>query len=181
MWQSYNNSPTQNKTTGTMSRKETCRFLIQTWVFYSSNGYPWKKIAFIVKQYQFYFLPRITTYEEVQIKSLCLTKHHSMKTYWGSEGITPQILNLGTIWRWMVSFIPRPLYSGERSPGTHWIRGCVGPRAGLDAEEKRKIPSPRRESNSHLPARSQSLYRLSYPNKTTFSCKTQISFSSYIL
>jgi hypothetical protein len=35
----------------------------------------------------------------------------------------------------------------ERAPGTHWIGGWVGPRAGLDAVMKRKIPSPRRESN----------------------------------
>jgi hypothetical protein len=27
-----------------------------------------------------------------------------MKTYWGSEGITPRILDLGTRWRWLVSF-----------------------------------------------------------------------------
>jgi hypothetical protein len=39
----------------------------------------------------------------------------------------------------------------------------VGPRAGLDAVSKRKIPSPRRDSNPYHPARSQSLYRLSYP------------------
>jgi hypothetical protein len=35
----------------------------------------------------------------------------------------------------------------ERTPGTHWIGGWVGPRAVLDAGVKRKIPSPRRESN----------------------------------
>jgi hypothetical protein len=39
-------------------------------------------------------------------------------------------------------FTPR-----ERAPGTHWIEGWVGPRAVLDAVVKRKIPSPRRESN----------------------------------
>jgi hypothetical protein len=39
-------------------------------------------------------------------------------------------------------FTPR-----ERAPGTHWIGGWVGPRAVLDAVVKRKIPSPRRESN----------------------------------
>jgi hypothetical protein len=33
-------------------------------------------------------------------------------------------------------------------PGTHWIGGWVGPRAVLDAVVKRKIPSPRRESNN---------------------------------
>jgi hypothetical protein len=28
--------------------------------------------------------------------SLCLTKYHAMKTYWGSGGIAPLILDLGT-------------------------------------------------------------------------------------
>jgi hypothetical protein len=35
----------------------------------------------------------------MKVKSLCLTKHHAMKTYWGSEGIAPRILDLGTRWR----------------------------------------------------------------------------------
>jgi hypothetical protein len=39
-------------------------------------------------------------------------------------------------------FTPR-----EGAPGTHWIGGWVGPRSVLDAVVKRKIPSPRRESN----------------------------------
>jgi hypothetical protein len=37
-------------------------------------------------------------------------------------------------------FTPR-----ERAPGTHWIGGWVGPRAGLDAVVKRTFPSHRRE------------------------------------
>jgi hypothetical protein len=49
----------------------------------------------------------------------------------------------------------------ERAPGTHWIR------AGLDDVEKRKIlPIPGLEPLCH-PARSQSLYRLSYPDSRT--------------
>jgi hypothetical protein len=39
----------------------------------------------------------------------------------------------------------------ERDPGTCWIEGCVGPRAVLDTVVKRKIPSPRRESNRRTP------------------------------
>jgi hypothetical protein len=35
----------------------------------------------------------------------------------------------------------------EIAPGTHWIGIWVGPRAVLDTVVKRKIPSPRRESN----------------------------------
>jgi hypothetical protein len=37
---------------------------------------------------------------KVKVKlSLCLTKHHVMKTYWGSGGIAPRILDLCTRWR----------------------------------------------------------------------------------
>jgi hypothetical protein len=37
---------------------------------------------------------------KVNVKlSLCLTKHHAMKTYWESGGIAPRILELGTTWR----------------------------------------------------------------------------------
>jgi hypothetical protein len=39
----------------------------------------------------------------------------------------------------------------KRAPGTHWIGGWVGSRAVLDAVVKRKIPSPRRESNPRTP------------------------------
>jgi hypothetical protein len=54
---------------------------------------------------------------------------------------------------------------GERAPGTHWIGGWVDPRAGLDDFVKRKfltLPGLELRSLGH-PARSQSLYRLSYP------------------
>jgi hypothetical protein len=76
-----------------------------------------------------------------------LTKHHAMKEYWGIGCITHSALDGG---EWSASrpgrFIPR-----ERVPGTHWIGGWVGPRAVLDAVVKRKIPSPRRESNARTP------------------------------
>jgi hypothetical protein len=36
---------------------------------------------------------------------------------------------------------------GERALGTHSMGGWVGPRAGLDADVKRKIPSPCGDSN----------------------------------
>jgi hypothetical protein len=37
---------------------------------------------------------------------------------------------------------PSRFTARERAPGTHWIGGWVGPRAGLDTVVKRKIPSP---------------------------------------
>jgi hypothetical protein len=60
---------------------------------------------------------------------------------------------------WVVSTKPRPLYPRER-PGTHCTGGWVGPRAVLNVCEKSR-PTGIRSSNR--PARSQSLYRLSYP------------------
>jgi hypothetical protein len=57
---------------------------------------------------------------------------------------------------------------GEIAHGTHWIWGWVGPRTGLDDMEKRKILAlPELEIRPlGRPARSRSLYRLSYPGST---------------
>jgi hypothetical protein len=55
-----------------------------------------------------------------------------------SGGRAPRIRNLGSIWRWVVSFTPQPLYPRERAPGTHRIGGWVDPRSYLDAVTKRK-------------------------------------------
>jgi hypothetical protein len=53
----------------------------------------------------------------------------------------------------------------EKASDAHWIGGWVGPRAGLDDVEKRKfLTLPGLELRLFgRPARSQSLYRLSYP------------------
>jgi hypothetical protein len=52
--------------------------------------------------------------------------------------------------------------SGEIFTGTHYIRGWVGPRTGVDTEEKRKFSCSFRELNPDFSARSPSLYRLNY-------------------
>jgi hypothetical protein len=54
------------------------------------------------------------------------------------------LFDLGTKWRWAVSFTPGRFTPRERAPGTYWIGGWV------DAV-KTKIPSPRRESNPRTP------------------------------
>jgi hypothetical protein len=46
---------------------------------------------------------------------------------------------------------PTVLLPKERDPGTQWLGDLVVPRALLDAVVKRKIPSPRRESNPGIP------------------------------
>jgi hypothetical protein len=43
-------------------------------------------------------------------------------------------------------FTSRPFHFLERAPGTHWMRGWVRPRAGLDDVKKRKF-LPHRDSN----------------------------------
>jgi hypothetical protein len=87
---------------------------------------------------------------------LCLTKYHSMKTYWGNGGIAPRILNLATRLRWVVSFVLRPLYPRGRSLHYPLDRRLGGPKAGLNAVTKRKnlYHCPYRELNPDRPARS---------------------------
>jgi hypothetical protein len=53
----------------------------------------------------------------------------------------------------------------ERIPGTHWMGGWVGSRAGMNDVEKRKLLTlPGFELRPlGRPTRRQSLYRLSYP------------------
>jgi hypothetical protein len=48
--------------------------------------------------------------------TMCLTKHHTMKTYWRSGGISPCILDLGTRLRCVISFMPWPFYPQGRRP-----------------------------------------------------------------
>jgi hypothetical protein len=60
-----------------------------------------------------------------------------MKTY-GEWMYRSAFLDLGTSWRWVVNFTPRPLYPRGKSPWYLWIGGWVNVRAGLDDFEKRK-------------------------------------------
>jgi hypothetical protein len=58
----------------------------------------------------------------------------------------------GTIWGWVVSVTPRPRFTpGKRNPGTHCTGGWVGPRAGLDTEDRGKILCLCRGSNPDSP------------------------------
>jgi hypothetical protein len=60
-------------------------------------------------------------------------------------------------------------HPGRFTTGIHWIGGWVGSRAGLDDLEKKKFLSPPGFELRPLgrPARSQSLYRLSYPGSSS--------------
>jgi hypothetical protein len=73
-----------------------------------------------------------------------------MKTYWGIGGIVPRILDLGTRWRWVVSFTPRPLYPQGKSPLYPLDRRLGGPQSlsGRSGEEKNTQPPPGIEPRS---------------------------------
>jgi hypothetical protein len=68
----------------------------------------------------------------------------------GHEGVLGDLmcssthLDLGTRWRWVVSFKPRSLYPQGKNPRYPLDRRLGGP---LEAVVKRKIPSPYRDSN----------------------------------
>jgi hypothetical protein len=67
---------------------------------------------------------------------------------------------------------------GRFTPGTHLIGGWVDPRVGLyDVEKRKSLTLPGRELRPlGRPARSQSLYRLSYPGSRR-CCTCRISSS----
>jgi hypothetical protein len=67
-----------------------------------------------------------------------------MKTYWESGGTAPHILNLGTRWRWVVSFTPRPLYPQGKSPQYPLDRrlGGLQSRSGRGVKEKNSQSLP---------------------------------------
>jgi hypothetical protein len=84
--------------------------------------------------------------------SLCLTKKHAMKAVLGEwkYSSTHSLTSALDGGEWSASR-PGRFTSRERVLGTRWIGGWVGPRSVLDAVVKRKIPSPRRESNPRTP------------------------------
>jgi hypothetical protein len=69
---------------------------------------------------------------------MCLIKHHTMKAYWGNGGVASRSLNLGTRFRWVVGFMPQPLYSRGKIPRYPLDRRLGGPqsRSGHSGEEK---------------------------------------------
>jgi len=61
-----------------------------------------------------------------------------MKVYLCNRDITPRIVMLGTIWTWVVSFMPRPLYTRRNSRRYPFERRLCWPRIDLDTEVKKE-------------------------------------------
>jgi hypothetical protein len=74
-----------------------------------------------------------------------------MKTYGGSEVIAQRFLTSTLAGDELSASRPGRFTTGERAPGSHWLGGSVGPRACLEAVEKRKISCLFRESNPNPP------------------------------
>jgi hypothetical protein len=85
---------------------------------------------------------------------LLLTKHHAMKTYRLREKPLHTLLTSALAGsEWLASHL------GHSNPGDVTLKACVGPRAGLDPEVKRKIFFLYRES------RPQSATMLTEPSR----------------
>jgi hypothetical protein len=63
---------------------------------------------------------------------LCNEEVHAVKTYGWRSVIAPFIRDLGTRWRSVVSFTPRPLYPLVIKSGKRSIGGWMGPRTSVD-------------------------------------------------
>ena len=71
---------------------------------------------------------------------------HALKAYGGRRGIAPLILNLGTRWRWVVSFTPLPIC---RPP---WKETCF--------PTSRKLSVPQNRSGSFVEQKSLTFARV---------------------
>jgi hypothetical protein len=71
----------------------------------------------------------LNSYKTVKLSLYTPWRH----TYRERRAIAPLILNLGTIWKAVVNFTPRPLYHRQINSGTHWAGGWLGPRVGLES------------------------------------------------
>jgi hypothetical protein len=63
--------------------------------------------------YHHYSLGPLVKKVNVKGKVVPAPNNHAMKAYWGSRGIAPRILDLGTRWRWGVSL---SLYRSSKFP-----------------------------------------------------------------
>jgi hypothetical protein len=89
----------------------------------------------------------------------------------GCTRIDPHFLDLGTSWRWVVNFTPRPLYPRGKCAWYPLYRRLGGPQRCSGRHGEDKILSPPGLELRLLcpPARSKSLYRLSYRGSSWLS------------
>jgi len=82
---------------------------------------------------------------EVKVtSSLCLIKHHAIRTCGGLVVSIHAFFNLGARRRWMVKLTSPLLYLWGESPQYLWIGARVGPksRSGYGGGKKNTFPAP---------------------------------------
>jgi hypothetical protein len=101
------------------------------------------------------------------MKTYPLLKHHVIKMHWVNGDVASCIINLGTGWRLVVSFTPRPFYPRGKSPRYPLDRRLGGPqnRSGRGGEKK-KIPATAGIRTAVVQPVAYSLYCLSYPGSS---------------
>jgi hypothetical protein len=87
--------------------------------------------------------------------SFCLTNSALRhKGIWGSGCIDPHFLDLGTSWRWVVNFTPRPLYPQGKSPRYPLDKRLGGPQSRSGRLGGGKILDPTETRTPTLPSSS---------------------------
>jgi hypothetical protein len=96
--------------------------------------------------------------------SLCFKWAPRHEGVLASGGIAPRILDLGTKWRWVVSFTPRPLYPHGKSPWYPLDRrlGGLRNRSGHSSEETNSQPLPELETPTNQPVAQRYTTELSW-------------------
>jgi hypothetical protein len=92
-----------------------------------------------------------------------------MKRYGEWRYTSPSLISALDGGEWSDSRPDRFTYE-ESAPGTHWIGGWVGPKAALDAANKKKSVPFREPQILGPPARSSSLLQVSYPGSLYQKC-----------
>jgi hypothetical protein len=92
-----------------------------------------------------------------------------MKAYWRSGGTALRILDFGTRWRRVVSFMPRPLYPQVKRPWYELNKRLSGPqsRSGRGDEEKTSKSLPGIQTPVIQPVAQR--YTMSNPGSPTIS------------
>jgi hypothetical protein len=93
--------------------------------------------------------------------------HYAMKMYGGMDVYNHVFLTSALVGGERSISCAYHFTPWETAPGTYWIGGWVGPRAGLDLEKWKFLTLPGLQLRSLIrPARSKLLYRLHYRGST---------------
>jgi hypothetical protein len=101
---------------------------------------------------------------------------HAMKACRGSRGIAPLILSLGTRYRWVVNFTPRPLFRRERTSLPFEWEAVWAPEPVWRFSKRETLLPLSGFRTLDLPARRLAIYQLRCPGS---KCQGQELFSSF--